>query len=276
MTNDNQTQIDYWNGEAGNIWVRAQERMDAMLAPLSDQALYRAAVASGERVIDVGCGCGGTTLALAERGARVVGVDISRPMLARARQRAAGLGLGNVEFICSDAATEPFRPEHELIFSRFGVMFFADPVAAFTNLRGAMTDGGRLVFLCWQTPAVNPWVSVAGLAVQPFLPDIRPADPREPGPFAFADTDYLTGILEQAGFSAIEIESATADLLLGGSLEEAMQFMGGIGPLARVLSELEGESREAALHAVRDALAERLTPEGLCLGAAAWLVSARR
>ena len=274
MTQDNQAQIEYWNGEAGTTWVRAQEPMDAMLTPLSDQALTRAAAMPGERVIDVGCGCGTTTLALAERGARVHGIDISEPMLQRARERAAG--MDNVEFSCTDAATAPFTPDHPLVFSRFGVMFFADPVAAFANLRRAMTEDGRLVFLCWQAPAVNPWISIPGRTVQPFLPDAPAADPKDPGPFAFADVDYLAGILEDAGFGGVEIDSATADLQLGDGLKEAMQFLSEIGPMARVLSELDGETRETALAAVREVLAAEMTADGLSLGAAAWLVWARR
>ncbi len=274
MKNDNQEQIEYWNGDAGQTWVRAQERMDAMLAPLSHQAVAKAAVKSGERVIDVGCGCGGTSLALAGHGASVLGVDISAPMLARARERAAG--LENVAFLEADAATAAFDPDHQLVFSRFGVMFFSDPVAAFSNLRAALTDDGRLVFLCWQAPTVNPWIAVTGRALQPFLPDAPPVDPREPGPFAFAEAEYVQDILRQAGFGAVAMESATADLHLGGGVEEAMEFMSEIGPMARALVELEGETREAALSAVRRALQENMTADGLSLGAAAWLVSARK
>lgn len=268
----NEAQIEYWNGRVGHTWTAAQERMDRMLAPLTTLAIDRADPRSGEQAIDIGCGCGDTALALADRGARVLGLDISAPMLQRAWERAEG--RRDLSFRQADASTEVFQGDQQLLFSRFGVMFFADPVAAFANLRTALADGGRMVFMCWQAPAVNPWVSVAGRAIQPFLPDVRAADPREPGPFAFADRDYLHGILVEAGFTRIGIDGATADLRVGGDLDEAMRFQGEIGPTARVLTELEGEVRERAVAAVRAALAAHLGDDGLHLGAATWLVSA--
>jgi ubiquinone/menaquinone biosynthesis C-methylase UbiE len=168
MSSDNHEQIEYWNGRAGETWVAAQEQLDAMLAPISDALVERAEVMSGERAVDVGCGCGDTTLALAARGATVWGIDISEPMLNRARARApAG---AKVAFARTDAATQAFTPDHELVFSRFGVMFFADPHGAFRNLRTALTEGGRVCFVCWQAPQLNPWMAIAGRAVQPLLP----------------------------------------------------------------------------------------------------------
>lgn len=269
---NNKEQIEYWNGQAGQTWVAAQERMDVLLSPLSRQALDKADAQPGERAIDVGCGCGDTTLALAERGAAVWGVDISEPMLARAKQRASG--IEHVKFSRTDAATQSYTADHQLLFSRFGVMFFADPMSAFSNLRTALAEDGRMCFMCWQAPVVNPWVSVAGRAIQPYLPDLRPADPKEPGPFAFADEDYLRDILSQAGFADVRLDHATADLHLGDDLDMAVRFQGEIGPIARILAELDGAEKEQALTAVREALADHLSADGLDLGAATWLVSA--
>jgi SAM-dependent methyltransferase len=274
MDEANRAQVDYWNGQAGQTWVAAQERMDVMLAPLTSQALAQADPTPGERVIDIGCGCGDTAIAMARRGAAVWGLDISEPMLGRARERA--VGLDGVTFTQGDASVQPFTADHQLLFSRFGVMFFADPVAAFTNLRTALDSTGRMVFMCWQAPAVNPWVSVVGRAIQPFLPEGGPADPRAPGPFAFADADYLRDLLVQAGYTSIEIASTTADLHLADDLDGAMRFQGEIGPIARALVELEGEDRTKAMAAARDALAGHLTAEGVVLGAATWLVSVAR
>jgi SAM-dependent methyltransferase len=268
----NQDQIDYWNGQAGETWVQAQARLDSMLASLSDHALAKANPQPGERVIDVGCGCGTTSIAMAEQGAAVWGIDISAPMLALAKSRAEH--LDNIAFAQCDASQQPLTVDHDLIFSRFGVMFFDDPVAAFTNLRSGLKPGGRMVFLCWQAPAKNPWVSVGGRAIQQFLPEDEPIDPKAPGPFAFADPDYLRGILERAGFSRIDIQNLNMDLIVGETLDAAMEFQGEVGPMARVLAELSGEVREQAIQAARAALEPFVTDAGVKLGSATWLVSA--
>lgn len=270
----NEEQDRYWNGQAGQTWVEAQDRLDAMLAPISEQVLARAQPKSGERIVDVGCGCGDTTLSLAKSGAYVWGIDLSEPMLERARVRAEG--VHHVGFTRADAAVREFTPDHDLVFSRFGVMFFADPVAAFTNLRTGLVKGGRLCFVCWQAPRRNPWMAVAGQAIQPFLPAPAEApDPKAPGPFAFADPGYVTGILEAAGYGAVEHESITPTLHLADDLDDAIRFQGRIGPLARALAELEGDQREAALAAAREALAAHMGPDGLNLGAACWIFTAR-
>jgi len=270
---DNQPQIDYWNGQAGETWVRAQQRLDTMLEDLSAAAIAKANPQPGERAIDVGCGCGATTQALAQAGASVWGIDISGPMLAHAKQRLAE--VTNVAFAQTDAATQALTPDHALIFSRFGIMFFDDPVAAFENLRTGLTSDGRLVFMCWQAPRDNPWVSIGGRAIAPFLPEAEPVDPKAPGPFAFADTDYVRGILEAAGYADINVESVTMDLCVGENLDAAMEFQAEVGPMARVLAELDGDARQRAMDAARAALEPFVTPDGIVLGAAAWLVSAR-
>ena len=169
--NDNSEQIAYWNEQAGPTWVDAQERMDAMLAPLTEVALTAANVQPGERVIDVGCGCGDTSLQMAQAGASVWGIDISAPMLARARERASADLAGELRFSEADAASANLTPDHHLVFSRFGVMFFSDPVGAFANLRSGLNGTGRLSFICWQKPRDNPWMSTAGAAIQHHLPE---------------------------------------------------------------------------------------------------------
>jgi SAM-dependent methyltransferase len=271
---DNAAQIDYWNGPAGQVWVEAQARLDRMMRPLTERLVDAASVDPGQRVLDVGCGCGETSLALAARGARVLGVDVSEPMLARARERSGG--IDEIVFARADAATHPFEPEHDLLFSRFGVMFFADPLAAFGNLRGALRPGGRLLFLCWQAARENPWMALAGRAVQPFLPPPEtPPDPRAPGPFAFAEEAWVREILAGAGFLETTVEAVTPTLHLADDLEEALAFQQQVGPLARALAELDGPTRDEALAAAREALAPHVTEVGLRLGGACWLVSAR-
>jgi ubiquinone/menaquinone biosynthesis C-methylase UbiE len=243
-----------------------------MLEPLSRLAIEKAGLAAGQRAIDVGCGCGGTSLALAERGGAVWGLDISAPMVARAKERADS--HANIAFSVGDAAAHAYTPDHQLIFSRFGVMFFDDPKAAFANLRTALTPEGRLVFICWQVPRENLWMSVAGRAVQPFLPEAEAQDPRAPGPFAFADPDWIHEILDAAGFTNVEIESITPDLRVGSSVEEAIHFQSRIGPLARAVAELDEATRAQANEAVHAALTEHLGEDGVVLRSAAWLVSA--
>ncbi len=253
--------------------MEAQTFMDQMLEPLSVAAVAAADLTEGERAIDIGCGCGATSFALAEGGGEVWGLDISEPMVARARERAQG--LSSVAFSVGDAATQPYTPDHQLIFSRFGVMFFEDPPAAFAHMRSALVEGGRLVFICWQAPKENLWMSVAGRAVQPFLPPPAEApDPRAPGPFAFADRGWIEDILGSAGYSDISIESLNRDLTIGRTVEDAMYLQGRIGPMARALAELDDAAREEAKAAVRSALADYETDAGVVLGSGAWLVHA--
>jgi len=274
LSNGNDEQVEYWNGRAGQSWVAAQAHLDRMLAPVSAALLERSGARRGERVVDVGCGCGDSALALAQRGAAVWGIDISEPMLALARSRAAG--LHNVAFSRTDAATADFTPDHDLVLSRFGVMFFADPHAAFQNLRTALVDDGRLCFVCWQAPQLNPWVSIAGKAVRPFLPEPdEQADPRAPGPFAFAEAQYVRDILDQAGFADIAIDSFEPALHLADDLDGAMDFLQQVGPLSRALAELDEPAQTAARDAARQALSPYATDHGLDLDGACWLVSAR-
>jgi len=273
----NQQQVEYWNGAAGDVWVTAQVQLDSSLAPLSELAIEAANIVEGERVIDVGCGCGSTAIAMAQRGARVWGIDVSAPMLAKAKERASG--LSNVTFSETDAATQHYSADHQLIFSRFGVMFFADPVAAFVNLRQGLTDEGRLLFVCWQAAIKNDWIMVAGRAVQPFLSvsDASDAiDPNAPGPFAFADSDRIHSILNQSGYADIDITSVTPNLTMGQDLDEAMRLQAQIGPVARVIAELQEDKKGEAIAAARMALGEHQSSTGINLGAAAWIVSARK
>jgi SAM-dependent methyltransferase len=267
----NQEQIEYWNERAGETWAELQDRLDALLAPLSAAGLAAARVRPGERVLDVGCGCGDTTIALSTVGASVLGVDVSAPMLARARSRDA-----SIEYQQADAATTDFARAFDLVFSRFGVMFFDDPTAAFKNLYNALKPGGRLLFVCWQPPAVNPWMATAGRAIAPYLPPSDEApNPRAPGPFAFADARYVEQILQDAGFSEIQINAHEESLKVADTLAEAVQFQTRVGPAARVMAELEGDQRAQALAAVEEALRPFDAEDGLHLDSAVWLVSAK-
>ena len=273
--NDNAEQIKYWNAKAGAIWVAQQAHLDHLLAPLSDAGLAAANFSANESALDIGCGCGDTTIALgtSQSTGAVTGMDISEPMLARARVRAGA--IANVNFEQADAAMAEFNGQYDLLFSRFGVMFFADPKAAFKNLRKALKPSGRMVFVCWQPPSENPWMSLAGKAVQPFMPPAAtPPNPHAPGPFAFSDPAHVLNILTDAGFANVQIESFNTPLHIADNLDDALYFQTQIGPAANAVATLEGAEKDQALNAVKEMFRPHMTSEGLDLEAAVWIVSA--
>jgi SAM-dependent methyltransferase len=279
----NAEMIRNWNESAGAVWTTHEDQLDAQLAWLGTRAQQRAALREGERVIDVGCGCGATTLEIADAvGAtgRVVAVDISRPMLERTRARAERAGFADrVEFRLDDAQSAAFEPgRYDVVYSRFGVMFFADPVAAFANLRGALRPAGRLTFVCWQGRDKNPWLVAPMLAAAKHIDLPAPPAPDAPGPFAFADVDRVRGILERAGFADIETEAVNEPLRFGGAnVDEALELALAVGPLGAVLREANPtqEQRERVIGAVREVLKGFATPRGVEAGSGAWIVSAR-
>jgi SAM-dependent methyltransferase len=281
-TGPNAAQIDYWNTEAGPRWVANQERMDAMLAPLMNAALDRARPAAGERVLDIGCGCGATLLALAARvgpQGSVLGVDISAPMLGRARERLREHGLANVTVTRSDAATHAFAPgAFDLAFSRFGVMFFDNPAAAFANIRTALAAAGRLAFVCWTPPHDNPWLTVPVAAARPHMPPQPETDPNAPGPFAFADPDRVRSILTQAGFASVDIARHGTSMRIGGpgETELAARLAIDSGPVARLVAGAGADARAAAEAAILAEFRRLESPSGVELAGSVWLVTARR
>ena len=269
----NAEQIEFWNGDAGAMWAKRQDRMDALLGPITEGVMRACDVGLGDHVLDVGCGCGETTLRLAQRGAALTGVDVSQPMLARARDRAATAGL-DVRFVLGDAAETRFERRYDALFSRFGVMFFADPTAAFVNLHSALQDRGRLCFVCWQPVQANAWISAPFGAARPLLPPQPPVDPRAPGPFAFAEADYVERILTDAGFRNVSIDPFETQLVLGRDVAAALEMVCEVGPLSRSLATVEPALRARIIDAVRAPLAANSKPSGVALGAACWIVRA--
>jgi SAM-dependent methyltransferase len=272
----NEDQHARWNGIDGEFWARQQASLDRTLVPLMAPLLAFAAPRAGTTVIDVGCGCGATTIALARAvgpSGRVVGVDISQPMLALARERLHE--FTHATCLLGDAATMPLQDlAADLIFSRFGVMFFGDPVAAFTNLRTALLPGGRVRFACWRPISENPWLQIPLHAVYEHAPRLPKPDPEEPGPFAFADTERVTRILKVSGFTtpsftALDIE---IDLAAGGTIEDAVTQSSEMGPSRRALADQPDDIRAAAVESIRRAL----TASGTRLPGAVWLVAADR
>ncbi len=270
----NQDQIDYWNGPAGKRWAEAQDSMDRNLRSIHEALVRFAAVKPGERVLDVGCGCGATTFAFADAaGSRghITGVDISAPMLGVARARA---GSKSVEFVEADASAQPFKPEYDAVTSRFGVMFFSDPTAAFANIRKALKPGGRLAFVCWRAMPENVWAFAPFVAARDLLPAQPPLDPLAPGPFAFADPVRLKSILEGAGFNNVKIEKLDTVMHMAATARDAAQFSLGIGPLARAAAECDDATKARIVERVTDAMKKFETPAGVSPPAACWLVGA--
>jgi SAM-dependent methyltransferase len=269
----NTDQIEYWNGAAGETWVAQQERLDRQLDPLGHAALSALGLRIGEHALDVGCGSGQTTLQLAKAvgpTGRVVGLDVSSPLLDAARRRNTD---AQISFVRADAQTHAFDQPFDAIYSRFGVMFFADPVAAFTNLRRALKPRGRVAFVCWQAEADNPMMTVPMAAAAKHLPPLPPpADPNAPGPFAFADRTRLARILEAAGFGAIGI--TPHDEPIGGNDRAAtLDLALRIGPLGRLLRE-HPELRASVIDAVREAI-EPFIVDGIArMPSATWIVTA--
>jgi SAM-dependent methyltransferase len=276
----NREMVELWNGPVSEAWVLMPERYDGMLDPLGRLALDAAALRPGDRVLDVGCGSGQLSLQAADRVApdgRVLGVDVSAPLVALARRRAAG--REHVRFLeCDAQEADVAHDAHDVVVSRFGVMFFDDPVTAFANLRAAVAPGGRLAFVCWQSALRNEWVMTAMSALLPHvgLPELPEAG--APGPFAFDDPEHVRSVVEQAGWCDIAIEGVETTLLVGGpgSLDEAMAFYAQDVFGRRMLAGGDPAQREAALAALRDAAATRMSDEGLRLGTAVWVVTARR
>jgi SAM-dependent methyltransferase len=279
VTGINHEQIEFWNGPRGAAWAAEQELRDRSLAPFGEAALQAAAVAAGERVIDVGCGCGASTLELARAvgpSGSVIGVDVSAPMLARARERAAR--LPQVSFFEADAATHELAGNATLLFSRFGVMFFADPLGAFENLRRALAPGGRLAFVCWRSLADNGWMALPFAAAKRVISTLPPSlAPDAPGPLAFADAARTRSILERAGFSDLTFSPFDHPMPLGdrGGLEAAAAEAVTIGPTARLLADASDEQRAEALAAIRAALAPHAKGNVVELPAGAWVVTGR-
>jgi SAM-dependent methyltransferase len=279
---DNAQQVEFWNGEAGRRWVEHDAQLERSIGALTPLLLERVGDMRGARALDIGCGCGNQTLALARHlgaGAHVTGVDISRPMLDVARARAApGAAPARVDFLLADAAVHRLAaPGFDLLFSRFGVMFFADPVAAFRNLHAGCVPGARLVFCCWQAPALNDWISLPMRALLPHVPAPAPTDPHAPGPFAFADATRVGSLLREAGFGEVHCEGLETPLCFaeGGSAAEAADALVQAGPVAVLLAPLDEACRERAMADARAALAPHYRDGGLWLRSAVWLVSAR-
>jgi SAM-dependent methyltransferase len=275
---DNSAQAEYWTSVAGPRWTDHQEHQDQVLRPISDRLIAAAAPKPGDRVIDVGCGCGATTIDFAARvspSGEVLGLDISKPMLARARERAARDLPIRLEL--ADATVYDFDPQRaDLVVSRFGVMFFADPARSFANLRKGLKAGGRLAFACWRAAKLNPFFVLPLREAGKHAPPLPETDPEAPGPFAFASDARVRRILSDAGYANIVLEpqDLELDIAVGRGLDTAVRAAMTIGPTSRMLDGQSEGVRAAATADIRKALAAHARGDSVPLGAAIWIVTA--
>jgi SAM-dependent methyltransferase len=276
----NAEQETLWNGPGGAGWARRFSDVDAMLGEVTERALARAQARPGATVIDLGCGAGSTTLALARAvgpGGRATGYDLSEPQLEVARRRARAEQLAHAAFVRADIQIEPLGVGAELAFSRFGIMFGADPLALFANVRAALGAGGRLGALVWRSPAENPWFQLIVAEVAKRLPAAAapPPSPEAPGPFALADAARTQRLLEQAGFEAVRLEPWDFALRFA-SADQAWDLQRDLSSVLRSAdAALADAAREDLAADLRSVMSRYATPQGLAIPGAVWWVTAQ-
>lgn len=270
-------QAKLWNGIAGRAWVDNQDLLDQMFKPMQDLLVEAVSSREASRVLDIGCGTGSTTLAIARRletkGGDCIGADISEPMIAAARQRAERENA-TARFICADVQSYAFEPaSFDMIVSRLGVMFFGDFVAAFRNLRRAAKRDGALCFIAWRSAAENPYMTTAERAAAPFLPNLPARRPEGPGQFAFADRNRMQRILEDSGWAEIDIQPVD----LACSLPKAglVRYFSRLGPVGVALHEADDATRNRVIETVRTAFDPYVQENEVRFTAACWMVGAR-
>lgn len=268
----------YWNAEGGNKWADNIDVVESILVPMSNKLLEKVAAKSSEIILDVGCGGGITSINLAEQvgdSGMVLGCDVSEPIIAIAINR--GQGISNLQFQLGDAATAELGEERfDLVTSRFGVMFFDDPILAFSNFHKSLKTSGRLVFLCWRTLAENPWLGEPMSATYEILPPpAEKPDPTAPGPFSLGDPEHLKNILESAGFHNVDLQAVDMGMPMG-SMDDAISFLTKLGPAADAIKEATEEEKVAVIAAMRKVMEKYNTAEGVFTPAATWLVTAAK
>ena len=282
MSDPNSAQADYWNSESGYQWIALETFLDAALASILDQLLERTDIRRGESLLDIGCGTGAGTLAAALKTGpegHVTGLDIAAQLLDRARQRSDEAGHRNTSFVLADAETHPFVPESfDAIISRFGLMFFANPGAAFANMARALKPKGRVVFAAWAPASGNPWFSIPRDAAVARLGKPASADPFAPGPLAFQDMDRVTKLMEQGGLKSIRGETEMVPLTPRVTAKEAAATASRVGPAARIMKEFSGTAADAAAieAAVAEAFVKFETEKGISVPATIHFFSAGR
>jgi SAM-dependent methyltransferase len=281
-SDDNAAQKAFWTEATGPKWVAHQADLDLVMDSVAALVIGAAEARAGERVLDIGCGTGATSLAFARivgAEGRVTGADVSETMLARARDRQREAGLTNIDFVLADAQDHAFAPgASDLIVSRFGMMFFADPLAAFRNMGRALKPGGRMHFAAWAGPEHNPFFTLPQAVAVARLGPVEPVPPEAPGPMAFRDIARVTGMLREAGLAGVEGRMVQTDLHHPGTAEKVASVLVMVGSAGRVIIEKGGTAEDAA--AVRDDLSAALrrfeTADGVRIPAGINMFSAVR
>jgi SAM-dependent methyltransferase len=270
-------QSEFWNGAGGDAWVAMQPVLDRMFVGFEEMLAAAAAERGAHRVLDVGCGAGATTVAIARRlgdGAECTGVDISAPMVEAAKERVA-FDDHPPRFLLADAATHAFEEgEFDLLASRFGVMFFDDPVAAFANLHRAIAPGGGLRFFCWRSPEENSFMTTGARAAAHLLPELPPREPGAPGPFAFAETGRAAEILAASGWDEVQVERV--DVPCAFPKADLTRYLARIGPIGQALRDADDAKRAEVLDVVRAAYQPFVTGDEVRFTARCWSVGAER
>ena len=275
----NEAQIEFWNGEVGERWAKRNHIMENMLRPITD-ALFEHAKINATSAADIGCGCGNQTLSLADHlggKATVTGFDISRPMLELARKQLAEAPRPGVSFVEADVSQYAFPSgAFDLLFSRFGVMFFDDPLTAFINLRSALAEGGTMLFSCWQGAENNPWIKIPMQAALKHVPPPPKPDPHAPGPFAFADSERVTEIFKQAGFANVRFSphKVSMNFSESHSLAEGVRILAEVGPISGLIAEQEEPVRDLVYRELETVLAPFYKNNTITLEGNTWFVTA--
>ena len=281
MEDKNIKQRQFWSGAGGDVWVNKQREMDIMLNPLGDRVIERLDLKSDSKIIDIGCGCGATTLEIAKKitQGEILGVDISEPMLDKAAETAREMSLSNISFEVKDVQVDVMPQNYfDVAFSRFGVMFFEDPFEAFKNIHSSLKEDGLLSFVCWQNASLNPWQSLSIQVIKEFL-DLPAPAPKSPGPFAFEDKTYLEEILRESGFKGLEILDNQEDIIMfsGKSIREACEDYLTINPVVtEMLKNSKPELTEEILEALVIKFSNFHQNDGLLFPSATWIVSAKK
>ncbi len=275
----NAEQVAYWNGPAGERWSERQAAQDRMFAAVTTHIVTRADPRPGERAIDLGCGAGAISVAVAQRvipGGRVLGIDVSAPLLECARRRTDP--ALPIDYLLADASAHAFEPgAADLLVSRFGSMFFADPAASFRNLHRGLRRGARVVLACWREPRRNPFFLLTLQAAYEHVPRLAEVGPEDPGPFAFAQEGRVRRILESADFGDLRFDSLDLEIDIAGGqgLEAAVESALAIGPTSRALEGQPQAARAAATARIREVLASRERGGAVPLAGSIWLIEAR-
>ena len=278
LTIANQEQREFWSDIKGDLWVTLQPRIDMMLATFGNKALDTLNPQSGERVLEIGCGTGTTTLALGERvgvSGEILAADLSRPMLNKAIERANVGGEHPITFVEADAQVHKFpTATFDAVYSRFGVMFFDDPVAAFRNIRKAVRPGGRMAYVCWADRKANPWIRIPAGAAKTCLDLPAPPPDDAPGQFSMENEDRVQQILHDAGWSDIGLERFTVEGSIGSNAADAARFITKMGPMSEPFALADSDTQNKTLQVIEEALTPYSNDSGVTLGFSTWIVSA--